>query len=159
MEPLELTPEVQAVIEAYRESIVAGSDASVEALYTGKELPELQSSVRDQVNLLVRLARAGQLVGVDLDKLTDTKEPEGDVVKRCERAVTRWKASREMHKVLRDRTAQAKERERERQQVRDNAVVELAAARPDWGTQRMGNAVGLPERTLRDILTKSGNPQ
>jgi hypothetical protein len=158
VEPLELTPEVQAVIEAYRESIVAGSDASVEALYTGKELPELQSSVRDQVNLLVRLARAGQLVGVDVDELTDAGDPEDDVVKRCASAVARWKVSREMHKALRDRTAQAKQREREKQQVRDNAVMELAAARPDWGTQRMGKAVDLPERTLRDILTKSGNP-
>lgn len=61
-----------------------------------------------------------------------------------------------MQKALRTRTAQAKERDRENQEARDKAVLDLAAARPDWGTQRMGRAVGLPEKTLRDILTKFG---
>lgn len=79
-----------------------------------------------------------------------------DAVAECARAVARWKATRDMHKALRTRTAQAKERDRENQEARDKAVLDLAAARPDWGTQRMGRAVGLPEKTLRDILTKFG---
>ncbi|SEP54053.1 MULTISPECIES: hypothetical protein [Amycolatopsis] len=155
MEPLELTPEVQAVIEACREFIVGGGGASVEALYSGDELPELQSSVREQVDLLLRLARAGQLVGVETEMPTETGDSDDDAVVRCARAVARWKASRDMHKTLRARTAQVKDNERENQQARDAAVAELSAARPDWGTQRMGKAVGLPEKTLRDILTKS----
>jgi hypothetical protein len=157
--PLELTPEVQAVIEACREFIIGAGGASVEALYSGKELPELQSSVREQVDLLVRLARAGQLVGVELDAPTGTGDADDDAVAHCAYAVARWKASRDLHKALRTRTAQAKQRERESQQARDNAVSDLAAARPDWGTQRMGKAVGLPEKTLRDILTKSESPR
>lgn len=61
VEPLELRPEVQAVIDACRELIVGAGGASVEALYNGTDLPELQ------VDLLVRLARAGQLIGVEID--------------------------------------------------------------------------------------------
>ena len=156
MEPLEVTPEVQAVIEACREFITVGSGSSVEALYRGTELSEVQASVRAQVDLLVRLARAGQLVGVEVERPMDPIASD-DPVERCARAVARWSASRELHKALRDRTAQAKQRERDDQQARDKAVVELATARPDWGTQRMGKAVGLPEKTLRDILTKSGS--
>ncbi|MET8763046.1 hypothetical protein [Lentzea sp. NPDC004782] len=159
MEPVELTPEVQAVIEACRDFIGGASGASVEALYSGKELPQLRSSVRDQVDLLVRLARAGQLLGVELDTQPDDEKADGDqgddVVAECARAVARWKVTRDVHKALRTRTAQAKQRDRENQEARDKAVLNLAAARPDWGTQRMGKAVGLPEKTLRDILTKS----
>jgi hypothetical protein len=155
VEPIELTPEVQAVIEACREFIVGADSASVEALYSGKELPELRSSIREQVDLLVRLARAGQLVGVEIEAPTDLRDSADDAVAHCARVVARWKASRDMHKALRVRSAHAKSRERENQQARDKAVSDLAAARPDWGTQRMGKAVGLPEKSLRDILTKS----
>ncbi len=151
-----MTPEVQAVIEACREFITVGSGSSVESLYRGTELSEVQASVRAQVDLLVRLARAGQLVGVEVERPIDPIDPieSDDPVERCARAVARWSASRELHKALRDRTAQAKQRERDDQQARDKAVVDLAMARPDWGTQRMGKAVGLPEKTLRDILAK-----
>lgn len=157
VEPLELTPEVQTVIDACREFVIGGGSTSIEALYGGSDLPELQSAVREQVDLLVRLARAGQLVGVELEPPTGSEDSDDDVVARCSRAVARWRASRDLHKNLRTRTAQAKDNEREKQQARDKAVIDLATARPDWGTQRMGNAVGLPEKTLRDILTKSAN--
>lgn len=159
VEPLELTPEVQTVIDACREFITGGGGSSIEALYGGNDLPELQSAVREQVDLLVRLARAGQLVGVELEPPMGGEDSDDDVVARCSRAVARWRVSRDLHKNLRARTTQAKNDEREKQQARDKAVLDLAAARPDWGTQRMGKAVGLPEKTLRDILTKAANPR